>query len=71
MSRRGPLAVALAALGVGAPAAAATTMKPLRVQWMGGYRSPGTPDRFNRVGVIKVGLARAQNVLVLEPGTSP
>ena len=42
----------------------------LRVSWMPGLRSPGTPARYNKVGVIKVGPARAKNVLVLEPGTS-
>lgn len=37
---------------------------------MRGYPAPGTPARYDKVGVIKVGLARAHNVLVLEPGTS-
>jgi pimeloyl-ACP methyl ester carboxylesterase len=38
--------------------------------WMRGYRDPATPDRFNRVGVLKVGPDSARNVLVLNPGTS-
>jgi hypothetical protein len=42
----------------------------LRVTWMPGFKAPGTPARYDRVGVIKVGPARARNVLVLEPGTS-
>ena len=42
----------------------------LEVTWMRGAPSPGTPARFDKVGVIKVGPARARNVLVLEPGTS-
>jgi pimeloyl-ACP methyl ester carboxylesterase len=46
------------------------TKRPLRVSWMPGLRVPGTPARYNKVGVIKVGPARAKNVLVLEPGTS-
>jgi pimeloyl-ACP methyl ester carboxylesterase len=37
---------------------------------MPGYEAPGTPARYNRVGVLKVGPASARNVLVLEPGTS-
>ena len=41
-----------------------------KVQWMPGAIAPGTPAKYNRVGVIKVGPARAKNVLVLEPGTS-
>ncbi len=42
----------------------------LKVQWMPGAVAPGTPAKYNRVGVIKVGSPRAKNVLVLEPGTS-
>ena len=42
----------------------------LRVQWMKGASAPGTPARYDKVGVIKVGPSRARNVLVLEPGTS-
>ena len=57
------LAAALCALSAGrAPA--------LGVTWMRGDRAPGTPARYDRVGVIKVGRSRARNVLVLEPGTS-
>ncbi len=42
----------------------------LTVHWMPGFRAPGTPARFDRVGVIEVGPQSARNVLVLEPGTS-
>ena len=56
---------------------ASTTSNPnpetkslLRVSWMPGLSVPGTPARYNQVGVIKLGPARAKNVLVLEPGTS-
>ena len=42
----------------------------LQVQWMPGFRAPGTPVPYDKVGVIKVGAQRARNVLVLEPGTS-
>ncbi len=38
--------------------------------WMRGVSSPGTPARYDKVGVIKIGPASARNVLVLEPGTS-
>jgi pimeloyl-ACP methyl ester carboxylesterase len=37
---------------------------------MKGYVAPGTPAKYDKVGVIKVGAPRARNVLVLEPGTS-
>ena len=41
-----------------------------RVTWMRGYAAAGTPAKYNKVGVIKVGSPHARNVLVLEPGTS-
>jgi len=37
---------------------------------MAGVASPGTPAKYDKVGVIKVGSTSAKNVLVLEPGTS-
>jgi hypothetical protein len=49
-----------------APAAS----QPLAVSYMDGFAAPGTPAKYNKVGVIKVGPANAKNVLVLEPGTS-
>src|SRR5436305_11516662 len=42
----------------------------LKVTWMRGVPSRGTPARLDKVGVIKVGSPTARNVLVLEPGTS-
>jgi pimeloyl-ACP methyl ester carboxylesterase len=42
----------------------------LKVTWMQGARSPGTPAKYDKVGVIKVGPKTAKNVLVFEPGTS-
>ena len=51
-------------------ATAAPARAALTVDWMRGAPSPGTPARYDRVGVIKVGSPRARNVLVLEPGTS-
>lgn len=51
-------------------ALSAGSASALRVDWMTGYAAPGTPAKYNRVGVLKVGSARAKNVLVLEPGTS-
>jgi pimeloyl-ACP methyl ester carboxylesterase len=37
---------------------------------MPGSAAPGTPAKYNQVGVIKIGSSTAKNVLVLEPGTS-
>jgi pimeloyl-ACP methyl ester carboxylesterase len=47
-----------------------TATAALRVHWMAGAKAPGTPARFDRVGVLKIGSPHARNVLVLEPGTS-
>src|SRR3954466_7431639 len=60
------LAVAALLLGLLASAARAAD----RVQWLRGVPSPGTPARYDKVGVLKFGPARARNVLVLVPGTS-
>lgn len=35
-----------------------------------GFKAPGTPAKYNKVKVLKIGPSRARNVLVLEPGTS-
>jgi pimeloyl-ACP methyl ester carboxylesterase len=59
------LAMAVICLAAAAPASA-----KLGVTWMKGYVAPGTPAKYNKVGVIKVGARTARNVLVLEPGTS-
>ncbi len=43
-----------------------------QVAWMNGFASPGTPAKYEKVGVIKVtpGSGVAKNVIVFEPGTS-
>jgi pimeloyl-ACP methyl ester carboxylesterase len=48
----------------------ASSAGPTAVTWMPGFAAPGTPVRYNQVGVLKVGPSSAKNVLVLEPGTS-
>ena len=42
----------------------------LGVTMMKSFAALGTPARYDKVGVIKVGPRSAKNVLVLEPGTS-
>ena len=59
----------LAALALSCIAAAPADAR-VALHWMPGYRAPGTPLKYDRVGVIEVGSATARNVLVLEPGTS-
>jgi pimeloyl-ACP methyl ester carboxylesterase len=59
---------ALVLICLALPASAAA--RPLSVTWLRGFAAPGTPAKYNKVGVIKVGSAKAKNVLVFEPGTS-
>jgi pimeloyl-ACP methyl ester carboxylesterase len=66
MRRLVALTVLCAAAWLGAPAHAAL----MKVEWMRGAPSAGTPARYDKVGVLKVGSPHARNVLVLEPGTS-
>src|SRR6476661_1182522 len=56
---------ALAALALAVPASAST-----RFERIGGFPSPGTPAKFNKVGILEIGNPKARNVLVLNPGTS-
>jgi pimeloyl-ACP methyl ester carboxylesterase len=58
------LASALA-LAVAAPAAAKVSF-----QRIDGFKSPGTPAKYDKVGILKIGSPTARNVLVLNPGTS-
>src|SRR4051812_33634361 len=60
-----PLATLIVFLLAAAPASAA-----VRFERIPGYKSPGTPAKYDKVGILKVGSARAKNVLVLNPGTS-
>ena len=71
----GAAAAAMVALASGLgplPTALASEVPstPTAVTWMPGFAAPGTPARYDKVGVLKVGPADARNVLVLEPGTS-
>ena len=59
----------LAVLVTSAGAAVAGAVTP-KVTWMPGARAPGTPARYDKVGVLRIGPRTARNVLVLEPGTS-
>jgi pimeloyl-ACP methyl ester carboxylesterase len=51
-----------------APAAgAATSVRFVRIA---GAKSPGTPAKYDKVGILMTGPAKAKNVLVLNPGNS-
>ena len=60
------ITLACAAASMSLPATAAA----LKVTWMKGFAAPATPAKYHKVGIIKVGPAKAKNVLVLAPGTS-
>ena len=62
--RRRPVAMLLR------PRGQAPRRTQLKVTWMRGARAPGTPARYDKVGVLRIGPRTAPNVLVLEPGTS-
>jgi hypothetical protein len=64
------LAVLPGRFGSSLPTATAASPTRLRVTWMHGFDAPGTPARYDKVGILKVGPSTAKNVLVLEPGTS-
>ena len=63
------VAAAAALLCLAAPAAQAKR-SPGSVEWVNGYSAPGTPERLDKVGIVKVGSPTAKNVIVIEPGTS-
>src|ERR1700761_5872133 len=68
--RRVRSAVTVAALVmIAAATASGASAAPLKVSWLRGARAPGTPARYDRVGVLRIGPRTARNVLVLEPGT--
>jgi pimeloyl-ACP methyl ester carboxylesterase len=55
-----------------APSAGASGGQKVDVKFeqLQGFNAPGTPAKYNKVGVIKTGPSDAENVLVLVPGTS-
>jgi pimeloyl-ACP methyl ester carboxylesterase len=52
-------------LAVAAPATA-----KISFQRIDGFTSPGTPAKYDKVGILEIGSPNARNVLVLNPGTS-
>jgi hypothetical protein len=64
-------AVVLAAATLAPSAGAAGGQKvDVKFEQLQGFNAPGTPAKYNKVGVIKTGPSDAENVLVLVPGTS-
>ncbi|MFL5846888.1 MAG: hypothetical protein ACJ762_19570 [Solirubrobacteraceae bacterium] len=60
-----PLVALLATAALPSTAPAKTSF-----QRIAGFDSPGTPAKYNKVGILKIGAPTAKNVLVLNPGTS-
>src|SRR3954454_14820978 len=65
MRRLALLALALV-LALPSAAGAATS----RFERLPGFKAPGTPAKYNKVGVLEFGRKSARNVLILNPGTS-
>ena len=55
-----------------APAAGAGGNQKVDVRFerIQGFTAPGTPAKYNKVGILKTGPSDAKNILVLVPGTS-
>src|SRR3954468_6088335 len=65
-----PLALIPVLAIVAALTATASAATPTRFHRIAGYASPGTPAKYDKVGILEVGPKSAKNVLVLNPGTS-
>jgi hypothetical protein len=59
-----------AALCLAVLAPAATAKVAVSFERIPGVKSPGTPAKYNKVGILRIGPRKARNVLVLNPGTS-
>lgn len=68
-ARRPLLALALAGALCALPSSASAAA-PVRFQRIAGVRSPGTPAKYDKVGILEIGRPTARNILVLNPGTS-
>ncbi len=66
-------AVVVLALATVAPAASAgngSQKVDVKFDRIPGFTAPGTPAKYNKVGILKTGPSDAKNILVLVPGTS-
>jgi hypothetical protein len=64
------IAIIAASLFAGLAAPAAVAKSPVKFKPMRGFPAPGTPESLNVVGVLRIGASKADNVLILNPGTS-
>ena len=70
MTRRLTLLAAIASLALAAFAPPALSAARVKFERLNGFKSPGTPAKYNKVGILETGRAKAPNILVLNPGTS-
>jgi hypothetical protein len=63
-------APATAAIIVACGIAASPATAAVSFERIAGFKSPGTPAKYNKVGILEAGPKRARNVLILNPGTS-
>jgi hypothetical protein len=66
--RRVALTIAVSLAVLAAPVSSSTAR--VTFERLPGFHSPGTPAKYDKVGVLKIGPQRAPNILVLNPGTS-
>jgi len=59
--------VIVAPLACALPASASAAVRVVR---LAGFHAPGTPAKYNKVGILEIGPRSAPNILVLNPGTS-
>ena len=64
------LLAGIAGIALMAQATPAAAAPKVRFERLAGFKAPGTPARYNRVGVLERGRRHARNILVLNPGTS-
>jgi hypothetical protein len=70
MGVRWAVAAASVAIGAAVLAPSASAGALVRFDRIQGVDSPGTPAKYDKVGILKTGPRRAPNILVLNPGTS-
>jgi len=69
-SRRLSLGLAAVAVGLTFVLVASSAIAATKFKRIDGFNEPSTPDNLDKVGILKVGPKNAENVLVLNPGTS-
>ena len=64
------IALGMATLASSAGAGGGGEKVDVKFEELQGFNAPGTPAKYNKVGILKTGPSDAKNTLVLVPGTS-